>query len=401
MAKIGILGGTFDPVHIGHIECALMAREQFSLSKILFLPSGNPPHRFANRVTPALTRAKLAELGIKGIDGLEVSYVEVEKTGYTYTSDTLAEMKAMCPGDELFFIIGVDAAARVKEWKDAEKLKDYCTFILVGRADTHPKVYMNAKEALAAIGASFEVLKKPITPVSSTELRAAFRDGKELRDGLIPQDEARYIIENEIYIDKPMSPEQITEDLRSVLPPKRFVHSLGVSKEAVRLAEKFGADKEKAKLAGLLHDCAKGVTVDQLRWADMRMEDFSDDPAAGFSYRVLHGPLGAKVAKSRYGVTDEEVLSAISKHTTGGRDMSLLDQIIFIADYTEENRSGGFFEKVRDLVETEGLLPAIAFSCDETIKTILSRGEPIDVRTVYTRNMALARAVPDKVISNK
>ena len=95
------------------------------------------------------------------------------------------------------------------------------------------------------------------------------------------------------------------------------------------------------------------------------------------------------MAKSRYGVVDQEVLSAVAKHTTGDREMSLLDRIVFIADYTEKNRCGGFFEEVRNLVDSEGLVAAIAFACDETIKIILKRGEPIDIRTIYTRNMAL------------
>ncbi len=388
MAKTGILGGTFDPIHNGHIECAVKIKQEFGLDRVLLLPSGNPPHKFANPVTPGLLRLRLAEKAIEGIPGLSVCGIEVEKNGYTYAADTLAELKDTYPADDLYYIIGSDSAAGITNWKDADKLKDYCSFILVKRQGAEDYLE-KAVMALSDIGAEFKICEDQFPKISSTEIRKKFLGGEIPGKELIPEKVAELVAKSGLYRGGQMSEEMIKEDLRSVLTPKRYIHSLGVADEAVRLAEKFGADQGKARLAGLLHDCAKSVSLSQLKFINMSEEDFSLCPNSGFSYRVLHGPLGAVVAKSRYGVTDSEVLSAIAKHTTGDREMSLLDRIVFIADYTEKNRSGDFFREVRRLTDEEGLVPAIAYACDETIKIILKRGEPIDVRTIYTRNMAI------------
>lgn len=390
MLKTGILGGTFDPIHIGHIECALKIKEEFGLDNVIILPAGNPPHKFARPVTPGLLRLELAKVAVSGIDGLSVCDIEVKKNGYTFAADTLAELKEQNPGTEFYYILGDDTAAGIGGWKDAEKLGGFANFILVRRKGTGEKGLEDAKKALSDIGANVLLSNETLPEISSTKIREAFANGSAPEDGSVPESVSRFITEHGLYRKGPMTEEAITEDLRSVLPPKRFIHSLGVAEEAVRLADKYGADTAKAHLAGLLHDCAKGVTVPQLKWIGMTPEDFSPEPAAGFSYRVLHGPLGAVVAERRYGVTDSEVLSAIAKHTTGDKNMSLLDKVVFIADYTEKNRCGEFFEEVRRLADNEGLVPAIAFACDETIKIILKRGEPIDVRTIYTRNAAIA-----------
>lgn len=389
MTKTGILGGTFDPIHRGHIECALKVKEEFGLDRVIILPSGNPPHKFAKPVTAGATRLKLAEIAVRGLDGITVSDVEVRRNGYTYAADSLAELKEKDPAAGFFYILGEDTASGIAGWKDVGKLKDYCGFILVRRDTGSGGSFEKALEALKSIGADTLVSNVSVRQVSSTKIREALANGIMPDPELMDPEVSKYILEKGLYKGGRMTEEEIIEDLRSVLPPKRFIHSLGVAEEAVRLAEKFGADKDKARLAGLLHDCAKSVAVTQLRWIGMTVGDFSPDPAAGFSTRVLHGPLGAIVAKSRYGVTDDEVLSAISKHTTGDKQMSLLDRIVFIADYTEKNRCGGFFEEVRRLADDEGLLPAVSFACGETIKIILKRGESIDVRTVYTRNMAI------------
>ena len=121
----------------------------------------------------------------------------------------------------------------------------------------------------------------------------------------------------------------------------------------------------------------------------MTKNDFAARPGENVNVRVLHGPVGAIVAERRYGVSDPEILSAISKHTTGAAEMSLLDKIIFIADYTEKNRKGEPFDTVRRILDEKGLDAAIRYSCDETIKLIIKRGEQIDVRTVEARNAAL------------
>ena len=188
------------------------------------------------------------------------------------------------------------------------------------------------------------------------------------------------------------SEEEILRDLQNVLSEEKFTHSLGVSEEACRLAEIYGGDRERCRVAGLLHDCAKWVKPEQLMLIGKCVADFGN----GFDYngvnrRVVHGPLGAFVAEHRYGIRDKIILDAIANHVTGAPEMSLESVIIFLADYTERNREGEFFELIRRKISEEGLYAAVAASCEGTIRLILERGEPIDVRTVYTRNWALTK----------
>ena len=151
---------------------------------------------------------------------------------------------------------------------------------------------------------------------------------------------------------------EIKERLKKELPEKRYIHSLGVADEAKRLAIKYGANAEKAYLAGLLHDCAKGIpTSEQAAECDKR--GVKIDEWTRKCPPVIHGFLGEEIAKTEYGITDEEVLSAIKYHTVGAANMTLLEKIIYIADMTEVNR---------DFPGVEVLRGKVNKSIDEAIK---------------------------------
>ncbi len=130
---------------------------------------------------------------------------------------------------------------------------------------------------------------------------------------------------------------EFTERLKNTLPEKRYRHSLGVADEAVRLSKIYGADTEKAYVAGLLHDCAKGFSHE--KQAELCEElGVQLDEATRMCPPVIHGFLGVEIAKRDYGISDEEILNAIKYHTVGNAGMSLLEKIIYIADMTEVNR---------------------------------------------------------------
>ncbi len=136
------------------------------------------------------------------------------------------------------------------------------------------------------------------------------------------------------------------DKLKKELSEKRYKHCLGVRDEAVKLAEKYGADIKKAEVAGLLHDCAKGLDIDeQIRQCEkykMALDDITLKCKA-----VIHAPLGAKIAKEEYGIEDEEILEAIRSHTVAKENMSLLDRIIYVADMIEPMRDFDGVEKLR------------------------------------------------------
>lgn len=169
------------------------------------------------------------------------------------------------------------------------------------------------------------------------------------------------------------SERRITEDLRATLSPHRFEHSLGVMREAERIAEKFGLDVVKCRLAGLVHDCAR----------EMNEAEMKDNPS-------LHGILGAQIAHDRYGIKDEEILEAIRAHTTGLPGMGTVAQAIFIADYTESGRVGEHFDKVRAILENDGLMAAVEAECRMTITHVSSLpGRTLCLDSVNTLNWAV------------
>jgi len=182
--------------------------------------------------------------------------------------------------------------------------------------------------------------------------------------------------------------------LKTELKPERYLHSIGVMETATELAERFGADEHKAKIAGLLHDCAKNI--DALRsYGICELLGIELDDVAKKSYKLVHQYLGAELAKMRYGIDDKEILSAIRTHTTAKEDMSLLDKIIYLADFIEPNRDKKPFDgldELRKLCETD-IDEAMLFALDISIKSIAERNMLLHMDTVLARNWFLSKKI--------
>ena len=175
--------------------------------------------------------------------------------------------------------------------------------------------------------------------------------------------------------------------LEEVLSSKRFKHSLGVMDTAASLAERHGEDREKAAIAGLLHDCAreiKGQAVFDL----CEKYHINVDYITLAQPELLHGPIGAVVAARDYGVEDKDILSAIECHTTGRENMTLLDKIIFIADYIEPGRKFPGVDEVRELAYRD-LDRSILVSLDNTIRYVMDKGVFIHPDTIFSRNFII------------
>lgn len=181
--------------------------------------------------------------------------------------------------------------------------------------------------------------------------------------------------------------EEIKQKLQSVLSPKRFAHSIGVMESAVRLAERYGEDRNKAALAGLLHDCARDIRGDRV-FDFCRRYQVEVDPVSRLQPELLHGPLGARMAATEWGIADEQVLKAIEVHTNGCPGMDLLAKIIFIADYVEPGRSFPGVDQLRDRV-MQDLDGAIVQAIDGTVQYVLSQGNLLHPGIVHTRNWIL------------
>ncbi len=184
--------------------------------------------------------------------------------------------------------------------------------------------------------------------------------------------------ENKIYKNR------ILDKLRKILTPKRFEHSLGVMETGKELAQNYGCDVEKAKLAGLLHDCAKDIEKHQML---QLCDDFGIvlDEISKKESQLIHGPVGAELARYTFGIQDEEILDAIRYHTVGKEDMTLLTKIIYVADCIEPGRSFSGVSEIREMAFSDIDL-AVIKSIDSTIKRVLYRGRLIHPLTIKARN---------------
>src|SRR6266851_2309060 len=196
--RVGVLGGTFDPIHIGHVEVAKAAMECARLDRVLFVPSAQPPHRAAAEAS-AEDRLAMSRLAFDGDSRLEVSDVEVKRGGKSYTVDTLQELHRSLPDDELFLILGWDAARLFRTWHQPEGVSALASFVIVGRPGMPPPKQAELK--LAGLDPDRVVVCLLPTPdISGSELRRAIAAGKSVA-GKLPPAVERYIAAHHVYGD--------------------------------------------------------------------------------------------------------------------------------------------------------------------------------------------------------
>ena len=176
--KIGIMGGTFDPVHYGHLFAAEFARNSVGLSRVIFIPSGNPPHKNYCGMAPAKDRFEMTRLAIENNRGFEISSVEVDRDGPSYTADTLEFISAINSGAELFLITGLDAALDIPNWHKPEKIISLCTVLIIAR----PGYICDKINTLdEAIRDSLLILDTGLIDISATDIRNKVGSGHCIR----------------------------------------------------------------------------------------------------------------------------------------------------------------------------------------------------------------------------
>ena len=198
--KIGIMGGTFDPIHMGHLILGEKAYEQLGLDKVLFMPCGNPPHK-RNRKGRATDeqRAEMVRLAIKDNPHFELSLIEMHEEGYTYTYRTLEQLNAANPDTEYYFIIGADSLFDLPKWHEPEYVMQHCILLAANR-DVHAKAELAEQKRMLEknYGAEIAFLKTPDMPYSSTDIRKKLQAGESV-DGMLPKTVEKYIREHHLY----------------------------------------------------------------------------------------------------------------------------------------------------------------------------------------------------------
>ena len=207
-ARLGVMGGTFDPVHIGHLACAEQAREAFSLDAVVFIPAGMPAFKLKRHVTSAERRLRMCQLAVASNPAFDVSRIEIDRPGVTYTADTLRQLRAHYPKNvSLHFITGADAVCSILKWRESAAIADLADLIAVTRPG-----YVLTEEQRATIeqAGNFRIhlLETTGLAVSSSDLRARVAAGKSIRY-LTMQRVLDYIHEHRLYVSDAQDKEAV------------------------------------------------------------------------------------------------------------------------------------------------------------------------------------------------
>ena len=374
--RVGIMGGTLDPIHSGHIQVALHALRELQLDRVMLLPAGDPPHK-TNPISKS-DRLEMVRRAAAEHAGLFPCAIEIFREGTTYTVDTLTWLSQHNPNVEWHYLVGADTLDVLDTWRNFGEVAEKCIFAVCARAEE--MCSRTKMESLSLeYGARFEVLEFNGPDISSTDIRNRTAEGKSI-EGLVPNAVRTYIEEKGLYLC-PLSEEQILEKLRETLSPHRYQHTIGVAETAGRLAPRFGVSPAKAYLTGLLHDCAKSIEPETMR--ALIRESISDADALELaSESVLHAPAGSVIAEREYGVRHPEILSAIRRHTLGDPHMTALEALIYVSDFIEPNRPQfKGIEEVRTLAEKD-IFAAMYCCARYTCEYIRRKGNEPHPRTL-------------------
>ena len=191
--RIAVLGGTFNPIHIGHLVAGAVVKEEIGLDKVLFVPAATPPHKESGKIVSTEDRYKMVTLAIDGIDGFEASKMEIERGGKSYSVETVKELKRVY-GDkaEIFFIIGADSLCELSSWQDIDELLDICQFVAV------PRCGYDCKKVDRKYLDKVKGVDMPLINISSTMIREKVSERKSIKS-LVPEKVERYILKQDLY----------------------------------------------------------------------------------------------------------------------------------------------------------------------------------------------------------
>jgi len=378
MERIGIYGGTFNPPHVGHIQAAVQAVSALGLTKLLVIPDKIAPHKVIPSGSPTPEqRLEMVSTAFRDCPEIEVSDLELRREGVSYSYQTILQLKEQYPDAELVLLMGTDMFLSFHTWKNPDVILENAALGVFYRGEKGEKAAIEEKKLeMEAAGHKVVLVENAVINISSTQMRRllAFRcAGELLPDGVLD-----YIREYRLYDTRAPWKNLPMEDLEkvviSLLKPNRVAHVLGCRDTAVELAKRWGANEEDAARAGILHDITKAIDGPlQLTLCEAYGKILSD-----FSRRypkTLHALTGSLVAERIFG-ENKAVVSAIEHHTTGKADMSLLEKIIYVADYMEPNRNFPGVERLRELAYSD-ITAALKLGLEMTLEHLKNQGNEV------------------------
>jgi len=382
MGTIGIYGGTFNPPHLGHIRAAKMAVDALGLDRLLVIPDRIAPHKElpAGSASPE-QRLRMLQLALEGEQRIEVSDLELRREGKSFTYETVEQLHAQYPQDQLVLLMGTDMFLSFHQWRFPERILNHAQLGVFYRGTPGERADIeNRKQEMEQQGYTVHLLQNEVVDISSTQLRRML--AFECASPFLPKGVENFIRENGLYgTDKschslPM--EQLEKVVISLLKPSRVKHVLGCRDTAAALAEKWGANVTDAARAGLLHDITKALDGPLQLTLCQEYGTILDDFSKRYP-KTLHALTGSLVAERIFG-ENEAVVSAIRSHTTGKAGMNLLEKIIYVADYMEPNRDFPGVERLRQLAFTD-MDAALKLGLEYTLEHLKKQGAEVSPET--------------------
>ena len=397
--RIGIYGGSFDPVHNGHIAMINSALKSGFIDCVIVIPSvRNSFKLYSNKLPPPyrfyMMKETVEGLGIKNcyvsdieysVEGISYTAVVLEKlTSDAYIRNFLisndVKRKKAEEHHEFFWIMGSDTLGTFETWYKPGEILNYVTLLAAVRPGDDTDVEKAAASVRKNLGGNVEIFRLKGIECSSS----AITESGDFSE--VPEPAVEFIRRHALYTENTKLT-GISDDARKqffeiavwmykYLGGKRLLHTLNVGYLSAHLADVFGCDKDKALIAGALHDCAKELPLDeQFELAKRYSGDLFTEK------KLLHSPAGASFAREQLGIEDKEILDAICYHTTGRGNMNLLEKIVYLADKIEPARNYTDLTPIRAAAEKD-LDSAMRMTAAAVRDKFVSQGRDIHPMTV-------------------
>ena len=384
MKKMGLFGGSFDPIHKGHISMALRLAEALELDGVMLMPTFVPPHKIKENMASAEHRLAMCRLAAEEHPVLQVSDMEIQRGGASFTVDTLSALCDEYPDTQWYLLVGADMFTTVRTWFRFDDIARMAVLCTIAREGTDMRKLTKSADELRADGVRCFVEECPVEPYSSTQVRERIAAGESVAD-MVGDAVEQYIMDNGLYCNSDgmkrlTMDEQFIEIIRQRLSDYRFHHSLCVAQEAKRLAQLYGADPDKAYTAGILHDIMKD-TSKEAQLQVLANYDVILDDVEKMSPMLWHARCGEVFLRHVLKMTDEDILSSVRYHTTGRAGMSPLEKVVFTADFTSADRDYPDVAVMRSLAD-RSLVEAMRYGVEYTIRDLQQKGATVHPDTL-------------------
>lgn len=379
--KYAIYGGTFDPIHMAHIILADIAVKEIELDELIFMPAYISPFKQDIRISSGENRYNMISEILNFNPAFRVSDYEISLKLPSYTINTLEYFDDL-DDNKLYFLLGFDSLMEIETWhRGADILKKFPLLTGYRPGTVENDVIRKIEYFKDKYDAVIHVLDMPPLDISATDIRQRILNGYSIK-GLVHPKVEEYIFDNKLY-----NRHALEEYLKKNLTPVRYKHSLSVEKMAGKLARIHGADPDKAEFAGRYHDIAKCFSIEK---ANKLVIEYGLPKKYLNNTALSHSKIAAEILSHEFGVTDEDILNAVRSHTTGRAGMSLLEEIVYVADAIEENRN---YSELLELQQTAySDLDAACFEIiNFAMQMVKDKGKAIDEDTIKARKFIKKR----------